>query len=149
VIASGLNRLAQRADRFFVTRPEPKRPPLYTVLSEVVGWTLDHTANIPKSSRFTFGQRLDNACLDALEETVSAIYDADRVSKVRSLRRVSLLIERSRALWRLAQDRGWMSRQQLAHVMGRLDECGRMVGGWVKQQEQVLAAGAKPKASPR
>ena len=38
-------------------------PPIYTVLVEVVGWTLDRTAEIPKSQRFTFGQRLDNLAL--------------------------------------------------------------------------------------
>ena len=29
-----------------------------------VGWTLDRTADFPKSQRFTFGQRLDNLSLD-------------------------------------------------------------------------------------
>jgi len=37
------------------------RPPLLTVLQKVVGWTLDRTADIPKSQRFTFGQRLNGA----------------------------------------------------------------------------------------
>ena len=41
------------------------RPPLDTVLVEIVGWTLDRTAGFPKSQRFTFGQRLDNLTLDA------------------------------------------------------------------------------------
>jgi hypothetical protein len=35
------------------------RPPLLTLLQEVLGWTLDRTADLPKSQRFTFGQRLD------------------------------------------------------------------------------------------
>ena len=38
-----------------------------------MGWTLDRTADIPKSQRFTFGQRLDNLALDTLQATVKAI----------------------------------------------------------------------------
>lgn len=34
-------------------------PPLYTVLADLVGWTMDRTADIPKNARFTLGQRLD------------------------------------------------------------------------------------------
>lgn len=37
-----------------------------TLLREIVGWTLDRTADIPKSQRFTFGQRLDGLALEAL-----------------------------------------------------------------------------------
>jgi hypothetical protein len=49
----------------------PARPPLYTLLCEVAGWTLDRTADIPKNARFTFGQRLDNLALDALQLLMS------------------------------------------------------------------------------
>ena len=47
------------------------RPPLHTLLTEIVGWTMDRTANIPKSQRFTIGQRLDNLTLDALMHVAS------------------------------------------------------------------------------
>jgi len=50
-----------------------KEPPIYTLLMEVTGWTLDRTADIPKNARFTFGQRVDNLTLDALQEAVSAL----------------------------------------------------------------------------
>ena len=43
-----------------------QRPPLVTLLRELVGWTLDRTSAIPKSQRFTFGLRLDGGTLDAL-----------------------------------------------------------------------------------
>jgi len=31
------------------------RPPLHTLLTEIVGWTMDRTADIPKSQRLTGG----------------------------------------------------------------------------------------------
>jgi hypothetical protein len=48
---------------------------------------------------------------------------------------INLLLEELRVLWRLVQKRGWISLQQLDFMQGKLDEAGRMVGGWMKQQK--------------
>jgi len=108
------------------------RPPLYTHLAELVGWTLHRTASIPKSHRFTFGQRLDNLTLDALMLCVRAIYNP-RAAKPPLLEELNLLLEQLRVLWRLVHEQRWISQQQLLHVIGRIDEAGRMTGGWLKQ----------------
>jgi hypothetical protein len=110
----------------------PDKPPIYTALTEIVGWTLDRTADLPKSSRFTFGQRLDNRTLDALELAVRAIFSPP-ARKRAILEELNLLLEQLRVLWRLCQDRGWISQQQLVFVVGKIDEVGRMTGGWLKQ----------------
>jgi hypothetical protein len=114
--------------------PAPDKPPIYTVLTEIVGWTLDRTASLPKSSRFTFGQRLDNRTLDALELAVRAIFSPPTRKRV-LLEELNLLLEQLRVLWRLCLERGWISRQQLVFVVGKIDEAGRMTGGWIKQVE--------------
>lgn len=108
------------------------KPPIYTALTELTGWTLIRTGDIPKNHRFTFGQRLDNATLDALMLAVRAIY-AVRVEKSPLLRELNLLLEQLRVLWRLVHDQRWISQQQLLFVNGRIDEIGRMTGGWLKQ----------------
>ena len=113
-------------------KPDTKRPPLYTVWEEFCGWTLDATAKIPKSQRFSFGQRIDGHTLDVLELVVLCIYRADRAD---GLRRINLKLELLRTLWRLVQKRGWISLKQLNFAQSKLDEAGRMVGGWIKQQK--------------
>jgi hypothetical protein len=120
----------------------PRRPPLYTVLVEVVGWTLDRTAGIPKSQRFTFGQRLDNLALDALQSVVQAIFTGDAGRKQEQLGDLILDMEQAQVLWRLAQDRGWISQQQLLHITSKLDEAGRMANGWRQQQARRRSATA-------
>lgn len=110
-------------------KPDEK-PPIHTALTDVLGWTLDRTAGLPKSARFTFGQRLDNLTLDALLLVTRAIY-SPRGQKAPLLRELNLLLELLRILWRLTEQRGWISRQQLVFVNGRLDEIGRMTGGWI------------------
>ena len=110
------------------------RPPLYTLLSEVVGWTMDRTADIPKNARFTFGQRLDNLALDALQSVVKAIFSADAGRKQEYLSDLLLELEQMQVLWRLAQERRWFSKQQLLFISRKLDEAGRMANGWRGQQ---------------
>lgn len=112
--------------------PAPDKPPIYTRLTELVGWTLNRTADIPKSHRFTFGQRLDNLTLDALLLSVRAIYSA-RAKKRDCLEELNLRLEELRVLWRLVHDQHWISQQQLLFVITQIDEIGRMAGGWLKQ----------------
>jgi hypothetical protein len=112
-------------------KPDPERPPIYTVWEEVCGWTFDRTASIPKSQRFTFGQKIDEKTLDLLLLVVRAIHKGDKEAE---LREVNLILEELRVLWRLVQKRGWITLKQLDFIQGKLDESGRMVGGWLKQQ---------------
>jgi hypothetical protein len=117
-------------------------PPLYTVLVELVGWTLGRTPDIPKSHRFTFGQRLDNLTLDALLLVVRAVF-ATGGERRKHLTELNLQIEQLRVLWRLVQEQRWISQQQLLFINAKLDEAGRMAGGWLKQQTGKTA-GATP-----
>ena len=112
-------------------KPDPERPPIYTVWEEVCGWTFDRTADIPKGQRFTFGQRIDGVTLDILLLVVRAIHSGEK----REMRgEVNLKLEELRVLWRLVQRRAWINLRQLDFIHGKLDEAGRMVGGWLKQQ---------------
>ena len=114
----------------------PSRPPVYTLTIEWLGWSLDRTASLPRSHRFTFGERVDRLTLDCLELVIEAIY-ATREQKAAPLRQLNLNLEKLRVFWRLICDRGWISQQQLLFANGRLDEMGRMVGGWLKQLEKA------------
>lgn len=62
---------------------------------------------------------------------VLCIYRTDRAD---GLRRINLQLEVLRTLWRLVQKRGWISLRQLDFAQSKLDEAGRMVGGWLKKQ---------------
>ena len=116
------------------SRQTPQRPPLYTLVCEVVGWTLDRTADIPKNARFTFGQRLDNLALDALQSVVKAVFTGEAPRKQEYLSDLLLELDQAQALWRLAHDRRWLSQQQLLFISQKLDEAGRMANGWRQQQ---------------
>ena len=100
-------------------------PPLYVVMMEISGRTLDRTASLPKSARFTFGQRLDNVTLDALELVIRAFFEPRGRRKADHLRELNLALEVLRALWRLVEQRGWIAQRQLLHIVGRPPGRGR------------------------
>ena len=73
--------------------------------------------------------------IEAVELCIEAIY-SQKSEKVRLLTRLNLCFEKLRVFWRIIHERGWISRQQLFHVVGRIDEAGRMTGGWLKSVEK-------------
>ena len=115
----------------------PEKPPVFTLISELLAWTLERTADFPKSHRFTIGQRLDNFTLDALERCLEAIYAAG-AGKREPLVKLNLLLEKLRVFWRIVHQRGWISQQQLFFVIRKVDEIGRMTGAWLKALRQPL-----------
>ncbi len=70
---------------------------------------------------------MDNLTLDSLLLVTRAIY-SPRTQKAALLRELNLLLEQLRVLWRLVEQRRWISRQQLLFINGRMDEIGRMTG---------------------
>lgn len=108
------------------------RPPLHTVISELIAWTLNRTADIPKSHRFTVGQRIDGITLDSLLMVTRAIWASPRMKEA-VLEELNLQLELLRVLWRVVHEQAWISQQQLLHVIGCIDEAGRMTGGWLRQ----------------
>lgn len=108
-------------------------PPILTVTEDFLGWTLDRTASLPKSQRFTFGQRLDTLILEALEHIITARYDAK--ARITELRALNLTLAKLRVLWRIVHSRNWISAQQLLYAARCIDEIGRMAGAWLKASE--------------
>jgi len=97
---------------------------------EFTAWLLPHTGRWPRSVRFTFSQRVQNHALDVTELLVVARYDPRQRSRM--LRRINLLLERLRHLFRLARGANVMPKTGFESAMRGLDEVGRMIGGWRK-----------------
>jgi len=95
-------------------------------------WLLERVEGFPKSQRFILGQRLSNHALDVLETLVKASYA--REDKSALLRQANEGIEMTRWIVRMAHDRKLLAPSQFAFSAVALNECGRMVGGWLRQR---------------
>lgn len=107
-------------------------PVLLVHWEETVGLVLDKTSRFPKSARFTFASRMDSLVLDILEDLVRASW-APPVVKAPLLASADGHLGVLRVLVRIAFERQLLPRAGFEHLVRRLDEAGRMLGGWRKQ----------------
>jgi hypothetical protein len=110
-------------------------PPIHTAAVELTEWTLGRTADFPKGQRHTFGQRLDNLCLDALERITRARFASSVEERREHLRELNLILELMRVFWRIVEKRSWISGAQCLHANRLIDEVGRMAGAWLKREK--------------
>jgi hypothetical protein len=94
-------------------------------------WVLERVESFPKSQRFILGQRLSNHVMDVLETLVKASYARDKADL---LRQANEGIEMTRWIVRMAYDRKLLAPKQFEFSAVALNECGRMVGGWLRQR---------------
>ncbi len=107
--------------------------PLIVVWERIAGEVLDRTRQFPKSVRFTFASRIDSLALDVLEGLVDARF-ARGTAKAAALGAVDARLTRLRVLLRLSHARAYLSHSGYEHLSRGIDEAGRMLGGWRRQQ---------------
>jgi len=108
-------------------------------------WLLERVDSFPKNQRFIFGQRMADYGIVVLELLVEAAYSP---RKADLLARANRRIEVLRWLVRLAKDRGLLTVRQYGFACKGLTECGRMVGGWLKQSAAKEGTANAPTPPP-
>ncbi len=106
--------------------------PIFTRWMQFLEWLLPATEKFPKRVRFTFSDRINNLALDIVEDLVDARYSRNKQS---ILRRINLRLEKLRVLLRLSHTLKYLPHQSYEHAARALNEIGRMLGGWIKQQD--------------
>jgi len=109
-----------------------EEPILLSKWYEFTKWLLARVDQFPKNQRFILGQRLVDGVLDIQECLVEAAYSSgDR--KREQLATANRKIEVLRWLIRMAHERELLTGRQYAFTSEQMTECGRMLGGWIKQ----------------
>ena len=92
-------------------------------------WLIPTLERFPRRQRFLLGDRIQTTALSSLESLTEATFTRRRS---RLLDRVNLDLDKLRLLLRLAKDLSYLDRRRYEHAARRLDEVGRLVGGWRK-----------------
>ncbi|MEK7992964.1 MAG: diversity-generating retroelement protein Avd [Planctomycetota bacterium] len=92
-------------------------------------WLIQKVEHFPRSYRFSVGDRLVAAVIDLLLRLVDAAYARDKAA---ILAEVNGMLNRMRYLLRLAKDLKLFSLDSYRHAAERVEEIGRMAGGWRK-----------------
>jgi hypothetical protein len=96
---------------------------------DLVLWLLPKAETFPRSYRFSVGERVVAHGLDLLLALVEAAYTANKASL---LQQANTRVNGLRYLLRLAKDLRLLTVDSYAFAAERLEEIGRMVGGWQK-----------------
>ena len=117
-------------------RRTPVRTKPQTELPVVVGrtydfslWLIQKVEHFPRSYRFSVGDRLVAAVIDLLLHLVDAAYAREKTT---ILTEVNGMLNRMRYLLRLAKDLKLFTVDSYGHAAERVEEIGRMAGGWRK-----------------
>ncbi|MGA3025731.1 MAG: diversity-generating retroelement protein Avd [Bryobacteraceae bacterium] len=92
-------------------------------------WLVRKVENFPRSYRFSVGDRLVQGVLDLLLRLVDAAYSREKGG---ILMEVNGMLNRMRFLLRLAKDLNLLTMDSYGYAAERVEEIGRMVGGWRK-----------------
>lgn len=102
---------------------------------DVCRWILAKVDSFPKNQRFIFGTRLADRSLGILELLVEAAYTSgDKKSEL--LRAANRDLAVLRWLIRMAKDRQIVTLKQYQYCCELMHECGRMLGGWIRDTEK-------------
>ena len=107
-------------------------PPVFVLWFDFTKWLLAKTEKFPRRVRPTLSNRIENLALDITQEIVGARYSR---SKARQLGEINLKLDQLRILLRLCHDMEYLDHKGYRYVSTRIDEAGKMLGGWRKQQE--------------
>jgi hypothetical protein len=99
--------------------------------------------HIPKTSRYTIGTRIENKFLDLLECAYRS-YFTEKDRKLEYINRCIVILDTLKFLVHIAWEAKIISHKQCEDMGLKLDEIGKMLGGWKKGLES-----SQEKKTPR
>jgi len=105
---------------------------IFQKVYDLILWMYPLINKFPKKQRFVLGQQLENALLDILKGIIQANQERN---KLEILKQVSIDLDKFRILFRLAKDLRFMSIKQYQFGAEKINEVGKVLGGWMKSSK--------------
>lgn len=105
-----------------------------SIIQKLVGtYKLWHefVPDFPKNSRYTLGQKIDFLFLEVIENTMKAGYSS-KIEKEIFLKRASVKLDLLKFFLQIAWQIKSLENKKYIRISEKLDEIGRMLGGWIK-----------------
>lgn len=87
--------------------------------------------HMPKGSRYTLGSRIENKFLDLLELAYIA-YFSEKSKKAEKISECIMVLDTLKFLISVAWEGKLVSNKQCEDLAAKLEEVGKMLGGWKK-----------------
>jgi len=109
---------------------------ILTKLHDLLLYLVPLLAKFPRDQKFLLADRLQVKIMDVQECCLRAYYGRD---KVHQLDEANMGLEIARHLVRLCYDLRLLNAQKYGVLSERLDEVGRMLGGWLRKSRGTTA----------
>ena len=119
-----------------------RQSPLFLKSYEMLVWLLRHTSKFPKNQRFVMAKRMEEAALDFHDALLASARTRQPRRLLSGLHQADIYLERLKVYNRLASDLKLHALDQYAHLAERLDELGRLLGGWIRAVNEPRSAQA-------
>lgn len=106
--------------------------PIFSKWFDFVKWLFPFSDKLPKKIRFSVTNRINNLALDVIEDLIEAGYSRNKMT---ALRAANLRLEKIRILLRICFEEQWIPHKNFQHAIKMVNEVGKMLGGWMKQQD--------------
>lgn len=108
---------------------KPSTPKAVQDCRDLLLWLLPHLDKLPRSRRYTLGEKLENRVLTILESLVTAAYAPNKRTFLFQANRD---LEVARHLWRMCFDLHGVSSKSYQHGGKLMLTLGQQIGGWMK-----------------
>jgi hypothetical protein len=107
-----------------------KQSPIFTRTYDLLRWLIPQTIKFPRQQRFVLAEAVQRTALRFQEELIEAAYAE---TPLPALRRADITLVKLRTYLRLCRDLELLAFNQYEHGARRVDEIGRLLGGWIKK----------------
>ncbi|OGK18637.1 hypothetical protein A3B50_00435 [Candidatus Roizmanbacteria bacterium RIFCSPLOWO2_01_FULL_40_42] len=87
--------------------------------------------SFPKKDRYTLGQKCELLLLDVIEDIITASA-TPKQAKLPILKKLSIEVDLLKVLFRLGKDLRIIDDKKYLVLEEKLQEIGRMLGGWIR-----------------
>lgn len=115
-------------------KPDRPQSPLFVKTYDFLLWLLPLTLKFPKAQRFLLAERLGAMALDFYDLILDAVSDSSRQPEL--LPQADRLLMKIRLYLRLSFDLQCFGLGQYEHASQRVEELGRLLGGWKRKQDK-------------
>jgi len=112
--------------------------PIFVKVYDLIVWLVPHTLKFPREYRFTFASRMQTGALNLQRALILATLAENARDVAAALRQAHLELADLRLALRLSNDLHLLPPRSYQHGAERLDEVGRLLGGWQKKNAQHI-----------
>jgi hypothetical protein len=102
---------------------------ILTKTYDLMLYIIPQLSKFPRDQRFLLADRIESMLLDFLEDMIASYYGSEKLTLIE---KGNLRLEKIRYMVRLSKDLHFIDLRRYELITERIDEIGRMLGGWRK-----------------